>query len=75
MKEETDYVIPMLRRYGNTIITKKDLKKVGGKEIFLKILKSKGLVCELKEPTENIEYKRNGKGAYSHFIVQVKEKS
>lgn len=74
MKEETDYVIPCLRRYGNTIITLRDLKKIGGEEVFLKILKAKGLDCELKEPMSNREYYHKGTRVFAHKVVVLKGK-
>ena len=72
MDEETDYIIPHLRAYGNTIITNRDLKKVGGSEMFLKILKAKGFDCELVEPFDNYECKQKGGKVYAHKIVKVR---
>lgn len=74
MIEETDYVIPCLKRYGNTIITNRDLKKIGGEEIFLKILKAKGLECELREPMSDLEYKQAGLRVFTHKVVILKRR-
>lgn len=74
MKEETDYVIPCLRQYGNTIITLKALKKVGGEEIFLKILKAKGFDCELRDSMYEYTCTHKGYRVYPHKVVVLKGK-
>lgn len=72
MEKVPKYIIPCLRKYGNTIVTLKDLKKVGGEEIFLKILKAKGFDCELIEPMSYHECKQRGSRTYAHKVVVLK---
>ena len=65
------YVCRCLDKYGNTIIAKADVKKLGGEEAVLKIIEQEGFKCTLEEPTEQIVY-REGKRKVSrdHLVIR-----
>lgn len=63
------YIISCLKKYGNTIVTKKRIKKIGGKEVFVDELKKKGFIVKLKEP--NYFEEKNVKTVYDHFVVEL----
>ena len=66
-----EYVWVSLERYGNTIMSKKDIKSIGGEEKVLNLLKKKGYVCTLSEPTEQIVYNDNAYvTAIEHMVVK-----
>lgn len=63
------YIINCLKAYGNTIVTKNTIKKIGGKEVFVDELKKKGFIVKLKEP--NYFEEKNVKTVYDHFVVEL----
>lgn len=63
------YIFTCLKKYGNTIVTKKTIKKIGGKEVFVDELKKKGFIVKLKEP--NYFEEKNVKTVYDHFVVEL----
>lgn len=63
------YIFSCLEKYGNTIVTKKTIKKIGGKEVFINELKKKGFIVKLKDP--NYFEEKNVKTVYDHFVVEL----
>ena len=67
-----NYVWFSLERFGNTIVSKKDVKSLGGKQKFLNMLKDKGYNCDLFEPSVQITH--TGEAAYvravEHWVVR-----
>jgi hypothetical protein len=65
------YVYRSLERYGNTIITKRDVKRLGGEDGVLKMLKQNGFDCTLEEPTEQVAYyEGKRKVTLDHFVLR-----
>ena len=66
------YICRCLRQYGNTVIAKADVKKLGGEKAVLKILKQEGFLCKLEEPTEQIVYTEKSFVTRDHLAIREK---
>ena len=66
------YIFVMLKRHGNTIVSFDVVKKCGGKESFLEMLKLNGFDCKLELPSLQIVYRGEGVRAKKHYVLKEK---
>lgn len=67
------YIEKCIGEYGNTIIAKKTLKKIGGKEAFIDELKKRGFKnIKLIESSSFEEFET--KMVNEHFIIEADKK-
>lgn len=43
-----EHIVPCLLEYGNTVISHKNLKRIG-EQVLIEKLREKGLICEVEE--------------------------
>lgn len=66
------YIIRSLDKYGNTIISNKEVKRLGGKEKVLDILESLGFHCTIQkaEPMIRLNGQIVSKHIYAHHVIK-----